>query len=137
VRKADNLTTILCRCHENLGTLNSWKPLGHSRPVTGLLLISCTSGFSFLINNRSMVEKRIGLRGSLLICFIKWSPSNNGILKYVVAGSVTLLYRWLPSPLSHRAARLKERERNNSGNITTTRRASRIFSCSFDSLMSR
>jgi len=99
--------------------------------------MSCTSGFSFLINNRNMVEKRIGLRDSLLICVIKWSPSNSGIPKYVVAGAVTLLYRWLPSPLSYHATRLKERERNNSGNITTTRRAGRIFSCSFDSLMSR
>jgi len=106
-------------------------------PRTKWAAISCTSSFYFLINNRNMVEKRIGLRDSLLICVIKWSPSNNGILKYVVAGSVTLLYRWLPSPLSHHAARLKERERNNSGNITTTRRAGRIFSCSFDSLMSR
>jgi hypothetical protein len=33
VCKADNLTTILCRCHE------IWKPLGHSRPVTGLLYL--------------------------------------------------------------------------------------------------
>jgi len=37
VREAVYLTTILCRCHEIWGTLTSWKPLGHSRPVTGLL----------------------------------------------------------------------------------------------------
>jgi len=43
-----------------------------------------------------MFEKRIGLRDSLLISFIKCPPSNNGILKYIAAGSVTLLYRWLP-----------------------------------------
>jgi len=36
VRKPDNLTTILSR---NMGTLTSWKPRGHSRPVTGLLLL--------------------------------------------------------------------------------------------------
>jgi hypothetical protein len=30
--KAENLTTIL-------GTLTSWKPVGHSRPVTGLLYL--------------------------------------------------------------------------------------------------
>ena len=40
MRKADNLTTILCRCHENLGNLTSWNPLGHSRPVTGSLLVA-------------------------------------------------------------------------------------------------
>jgi hypothetical protein len=38
VRKADNLTTILCR-HENLGNVAYWKPLGYSRPVTGLLYL--------------------------------------------------------------------------------------------------
>jgi len=39
VRKADNLTTILCRCHEIWGNLTSWNPLGHSRPVTGLIYL--------------------------------------------------------------------------------------------------
>jgi len=37
--KADNLTTFMCCCHE-MGTLNSWNPLGQSRPVTGLLYLS-------------------------------------------------------------------------------------------------
>jgi len=36
VRKADNLTAILSW---NLGTSTSWNPLGHSRLVTGLLLL--------------------------------------------------------------------------------------------------
>ena len=35
MRKADILTTILCRCHEIWET-TSWNPLGHSRPVKGL-----------------------------------------------------------------------------------------------------
>jgi hypothetical protein len=39
VRWADNLTTILCRCQEIWETLTSWKPLGHPRPVTGLLYL--------------------------------------------------------------------------------------------------
>ena len=39
VHKADNLTTFLCRLSWNLGTLTSWNPLGHSRPVTGLLYL--------------------------------------------------------------------------------------------------
>jgi hypothetical protein len=34
VRKADNLPVPFSR---SLGTLTSWNPLGHSRPVTGLL----------------------------------------------------------------------------------------------------
>jgi hypothetical protein len=39
VRKADILTTSLCRCHEIWETLTSWKPLSHSRPVTRLLYL--------------------------------------------------------------------------------------------------
>jgi hypothetical protein len=37
----------------NLGTLSSWNPLGHSRPVTGLFtflearVLYCTTGFTF------------------------------------------------------------------------------------------
>jgi len=38
VRRADNLTIILCRSC-NPGTLTSWNPLGHSRPVTGLFYL--------------------------------------------------------------------------------------------------
>jgi len=36
---ANNLTTILCRCHEIWGTLTSWNTLGHSGPVTGLIYL--------------------------------------------------------------------------------------------------
>jgi hypothetical protein len=43
VRKADKLFTVLCRCQEMWEPLISWNPLGHSRPVTGLLYL-----FSFL-----------------------------------------------------------------------------------------
>ena len=41
MRKADNLTTIMCRCHEIWKP--SWNTLSQSRPVTGLpyLLSSC------------------------------------------------------------------------------------------------
>ena len=39
MRKDDNLTTILCGCQKHLGNLTSWNPLGHSRPVTGLLYL--------------------------------------------------------------------------------------------------
>ena len=35
----ENLTTILCRCHEIWGTLTSWNPLDQPRPVTGLLYL--------------------------------------------------------------------------------------------------
>jgi len=39
VLKAEKLTTILCRCHEIWEPSPSWRLLGHSRPVTGLLYL--------------------------------------------------------------------------------------------------
>jgi hypothetical protein len=37
VRRADNLTTFICRLSLNLGASTSWNLLGLSRPVMGLL----------------------------------------------------------------------------------------------------
>jgi hypothetical protein len=37
VRRADNLTTFMCRLSKNLGASTSWSPKGLSRPVMGLL----------------------------------------------------------------------------------------------------
>ena len=39
VRKADNLTTFMCRLSWNLGASTSWNPQGLSRSVMGLLLL--------------------------------------------------------------------------------------------------
>ena len=47
VRKADNLTTFMCRLSWSLGASTSWNPQGLSRPVMGLLfdisLVECIS----------------------------------------------------------------------------------------------
>ena len=37
MRRADNLTTFMCRLAWNLGASTSWNPQGLSRPVMGLL----------------------------------------------------------------------------------------------------
>jgi hypothetical protein len=37
VRRADNLTTFMCRLSKNLGASTSWSPKGLPRPVMGLL----------------------------------------------------------------------------------------------------
>ena len=37
MRRADNLTTFICRFFRNLGTSISWNPPGSSRPVQGLV----------------------------------------------------------------------------------------------------
>jgi hypothetical protein len=39
VRRADNLTTFMCRLSCNLGASTSWNPQGLSRPVMGLLYL--------------------------------------------------------------------------------------------------
>jgi hypothetical protein len=39
VRRADNLTTFMCRLSRNLGASTSWNPKGLSRPVMGLLYL--------------------------------------------------------------------------------------------------
>jgi len=39
VRRADNLTTFVCRLSRNLGASTSWNPQGLSRPVMGLLYL--------------------------------------------------------------------------------------------------
>jgi hypothetical protein len=39
VRRADNLTTFMCRLTRNLGASTSWNPKGLSRPVMGLLYL--------------------------------------------------------------------------------------------------
>jgi len=56
VRRADNLTTFMCRLSWNLGASSSWNPLGLSRPVMGLLylylLLGCDENYYRLINLR-------------------------------------------------------------------------------------
>ena len=39
MRRADNLTTFICRLSLNLGTSTSWNPQGLSRPVMGLICL--------------------------------------------------------------------------------------------------
>jgi hypothetical protein len=40
VRRADNLTTFMCRLSWNLGVSTSWNPQGLSRPAMGLLYLT-------------------------------------------------------------------------------------------------
>jgi len=43
VRRADNITTFMCRLSWNLGASTSWNPQGLSRPVMRLLYLYATS----------------------------------------------------------------------------------------------
>jgi hypothetical protein len=44
VRRADNLTTFMCRLSRNLGASTSWNPVDLSRPVMGLLYLYLALG---------------------------------------------------------------------------------------------
>ena len=60
VRRADNLTTFMCRLSRNLGASTSWNPQDLSRPVMGLfylylLPLECEAGvlsMSMVISDR-------------------------------------------------------------------------------------
>jgi len=60
VRKADSLTTILCRC---LGTITSWKSLGYSGPVTGLIYL-------FHIEFAIFIPFLVRLEHNVLFCLV-------------------------------------------------------------------
>ena len=49
VRKDDNLTTLPVLLSWNLGALTSWNPLGHSRPVMGMLYFLPVYSFISLV----------------------------------------------------------------------------------------
>jgi len=50
VRRADKLTTFMCRLSWNLGASTSWNPQGLSRPVMGLLYFYLYLKISFVIS---------------------------------------------------------------------------------------
>jgi len=58
VRRADNLTTFMCRMSWNLGASPSWNPQGLSRPVMGLLIgILCRSQWPRGLRRRSAATR--------------------------------------------------------------------------------
>jgi hypothetical protein len=65
VRRADNLTTFMCRLSRNLGASSSWNPKGLSRPVMGLLFFlpfpadACTHNWHVNFGNIMIIEKNI------------------------------------------------------------------------------
>jgi hypothetical protein len=56
VRRADNLTTFMCRLSKNLRASTSWSPKGLSRPVMGLLYLYQCSLPYFGYNSKPVVS---------------------------------------------------------------------------------
>ena len=55
VRRADNLTTSMCRLSWNLGASTSWNPPGLTRPVMGLLNIHSSNRCMFILSRISFL----------------------------------------------------------------------------------
>ena len=61
VRRADNLTTFVCRLSWNLGTSPSWNPQGLFRPIMGLLYLymfwaaMCPSSGELIVSIRHLI----------------------------------------------------------------------------------
>jgi hypothetical protein len=71
VRRADNLTTFMCRLSTNLGASNSWNPKGLSRRVMGLLCV-------LIQRNLNLYSVRTGSTffQRLFIAFLEGSQSS-------------------------------------------------------------
>jgi len=64
VRRADNLTTFVCRLSWNLGASTSWNPQGLSRPVMGLLYLYL---YSFLPCHQTEASVQLHVPGRFTI----------------------------------------------------------------------
>jgi hypothetical protein len=73
VRRADKLTTFVCRLSRKLGTLNSWNPMGCNGPVQGLL-------YRFTFN--SISKKYYCRKNCLAAGFIWCYPKNLTFKKF-------------------------------------------------------
>ena len=82
MRRADNLTTFMCRLSWNLGASTSRNPQGLSRPVMGLLYL-----FSKLQrdHNLSFVAggTRLGTTAGLVKIRVTDAPGRNYVCTYV------------------------------------------------------
>jgi hypothetical protein len=120
MRRADNLTTFMCRLSINLGASTSWNPKGLSRPVMGLLFTTytyerCSDQINFwqcflIFTAQSFVSYVLNNLHKILWCYMFFSMSvwnladklkdqsvyERGVLvkKYCKTGPCSPLYVW-------------------------------------------
>jgi hypothetical protein len=87
VRRADNLTTFMCRLSWNLGASTSWNPQGLSRPVMGLLylyslvcLMNQPAGFSIEESWLHLPQSRDVFSEASTLAFVHIQPTVQRVL---------------------------------------------------------
>ena len=91
VRRADNLTTFMCRLSWNLEASTSWNPQGLSRPVMGLLYLFSTSSFLFILTLFQQRSMCLLLRQSQSCQRKKWHAVSNTNSKACVLHLLVIL----------------------------------------------
>jgi len=146
----------------NLGTLTSWNPLGHSRPVTGLLYLYCICTLDVLVlyvpddgDLSPQNVKRFHVYGWFMIIYIKlcafagvygwlygWTeprPHDNkrqACSSYSFSGSFFCIY----FPFDHAASVIGKRENYRTSTLTSQQQCRRrcvtlkLIACRFVAL---
>jgi len=114
VRRADNLTTFMCRLPWNLGASNSWKPQGLSRPVMGLLYLLSLRVKGVIIDTNHALPSGMWHR-------LVWYTDTNILNKY----KNTSMFVLVSGSSNYRIFGLKYRSRVSNPRPTTLHYATR------------
>jgi hypothetical protein len=77
VRRADNLTTFMCRLSRNSGASTSWNPKGLSRPVAGKLYLFTSQGICTRLLGRLSFSTLQSRRCTSAPCFLQTTSTRN------------------------------------------------------------
>jgi len=93
VRRADNLTSFMCRFSWNLGASTSWNPQGVSRPVMELLGLYAEMCEIFIAQNVVMHNSTVQLNSAAVSSYNK--PSWRGQTTFPFLMCLLAEIRWL------------------------------------------
>ena len=92
MRRADNITTFMCRLSWNLAATTSWNPLGLSRPVMGLLDL-------YLYTYRKFTDRRCPVIENSFTC--KWKHQLDATVLSILFHLILLLHVSGVTPTHH------------------------------------